>query len=79
MERIEGDCMTEEFYRWLVHRIRDDKLKEFYDCAKQFSVKSVVVMTRATNNAKENVSEVVKISMKHVSIMVSIRNDFSSV
>lgn len=26
--------MTEEFYRWLVKLIREDKLKKFYDCAK---------------------------------------------
>ena len=26
--------MTDEFYRWLVQLIREDKLKKFYDCAK---------------------------------------------
>lgn len=26
--------MTEEFYRWLVKLIREDKLKKFYDCSK---------------------------------------------
>jgi 5-methylcytosine-specific restriction endonuclease McrA len=26
--------VTEEFYRWLVVLIREDKLKKFYDCAK---------------------------------------------